>query len=198
MWRSSHLLCSTLLAFGTAVWAAEPVIGGPCEGCELVFDGLPEQLEWQARIAPAGEPGEPLIIEGVVRSSDGAPAAGVIVYAYHTDAGGIYPRGSVRHGRLRGWARTDAGGRYRFETIRPGGYPGNSEPQHVHMHVLEPGKGTYYIDDLLFLDDPRLTPARRSRQPERGGSGVSSPEKDSAGRWLVRRDIVLGMNVPGA
>ena len=64
-------------------------------------------------------------VAGVINEwleADGAPAAGIIVYAYQTDATGIYPRGSTRHGRLRGWVRTDEAGRYRFDTIRPGAY----------------------------------------------------------------------------
>ncbi|HVS02295.1 MAG TPA: hypothetical protein VMT16_05955, partial [Thermoanaerobaculia bacterium] len=71
--------------------AREPVVGLPCDGCELVFEGLPEEPGWSARIAAEGEPGEPMRIEGTVRDGSGRAASGVIVYAYHTDAGGIYP-----------------------------------------------------------------------------------------------------------
>lgn len=178
--------------------ARETVVGGPCEGCEHVFEGLPTQVGSRSRIAPPKEPGEPMIIEGVVRSADGKPAAGIIVYAYHTNAGGIYPRGSTAHGRLRGWARTDKEGRYRFDTIRPGGYPSRDNPQHVHMHVIEPGKATYYIDDIIFEDDPLLTAEHRRRMRRgRGGDGLCRPIKDSEGVWHAQRDIVLGRNVPG-
>lgn len=178
--------------------AREPIIGGPCDGCEIVFEGMPEALGSQARIAPAREPGEPLVIEGTVRTARGAPADGIIVYAYHTDASGVYPRSATRHGRLRGWARTDASGHYRFATIRPGAYPGRDIPRHVHMHVIEPGRGAYYIDDVVFEDDPLLTPAYRERMRRgRGGQGITRPEKDGAGLWHVRRDILLGSNIPG-
>ncbi len=185
--------------------AREPVVGLPCEGCEAVFVGMPGTLEAQARIAPVGEPGEPLQIRGTVFLPDGKPAAGVIVYAYQTDANGLYPRdpGSagqpgVRHGRLRGWARSDAKGEYRFASIRPAGYPETDIPQHVHMHVIEPGRCTYYIDDLLFDDDPRLTPAQRANHDHgRGGRGIVMLTKGSDGIWSVRRDIRLGEKIPG-
>jgi protocatechuate 3,4-dioxygenase beta subunit len=173
--------------------AREPVIGGPCEGCEWVFDDQPAKLTSHARIAPVDERGVPLVIEGTVTRA-GSPAAGVIVYAYHTDANGIYPPARNRHGRLRGWAVTDAQGRYRFDTIRPGAYPQLNTPEHVHMHVIEPGRGTYYIDDLRFTDDPLNPPARR-RTSHRGGDGLATPEK-RGGTWFARRDIVLGMNIP--
>lgn len=183
---------------------SEPIVGGPCEGCELVYEGLPENPAAVARIAPVEEPGEPMAIEGTVTTPEGEPAAGVVVYAYHTDATGIYPRearsdgrAGSRHGRLRGWARTDASGRYRFDTIRPRGYPSTGIPAHVHMHVVEIGCCTYYIDDIVFEDDPRLTLEERGRYPGRGGGGVVSPVRDSTGRWVVQRDIRLGAKIPG-
>jgi len=154
---------------------------------------MPEAIASRARVAPPAEPGQPLAIEGTVTDREGRPAPGVIVYAYHTDASGIYPRAATRHGRLRGWARTDEAGRYRFDTIRPGAYPGRSAPQHVHMHVIEPGVGTYWIADIVFTDDPLLSAGqRRPTGRERGGSGVATPASDGAGGWQVRRDIRLG------
>jgi protocatechuate 3,4-dioxygenase, beta subunit len=194
----------TLLVSGGALIAAhavrafaashEPVLGGPCEGCEWVFDDLPAKLSSHARIAPQREPGAPMLIEGVVTTARGTPAAGIIVYAYHTDATGIYPPARNRHGRLRGWAVTDAQGRYRFDTIRPAAYPGRNVPEHVHMHVVEPGRGTYYIDELRFTDDPLITAANR-RTDKRGGNGLVTPEK-RGDTWFAIRDIVLGLNIP--
>lgn len=176
----------------------EPVIGGPCDGCEAVFEGMPAQLTSTSRIAPENERGDPMRISGVVRDRQGRPASGVIVYAYQTDASGLYPKASTRHGRLRGWVKTDAGGNYRFDTIRPGGYPGTNIPQHVHMHVIEPGRATYYIDEMQFSDDPRLpAEARKQHTGGRAGSGLVTPARDRSGIWQVTRDIVLGQNVPG-
>ncbi len=187
--------------------AQEPIVGLPCEGCEAVFQGLPETLAASARIAPESEPGEPLRIEGTVTHAKGRPAPGVIVYAYHTDSKGIYPTDSsvsrlgeaaARHGRLRGWVKTDEKGRYRFDTIRPAGYPDSDLPQHVHMHVIEPGRCTYYIDDLMFDDDPRLTPKMRQNLVlDRGGPGVVMPVRTGEGGWLAVRDIGLGAKIPG-
>jgi protocatechuate 3,4-dioxygenase, beta subunit len=174
------------------------VIGGPCEGCELVVVGIPETIESDSRIAPVGEVGEALILEGTVRTSSGSPAAGVIIYAYHTDRSGVYPRSVTAHGRLRGWARTDQTGHYRFTTIRPGAYPDRSNPQHIHMHVIESDGRTYYLDDVTFDDDRLLTPAiRRQSTKGRGGSGVTYPNKGPDGVWQIRRDVVLGENIPG-
>lgn len=190
---------------GQVTAAREPIIGGACEGCEAVFEGLPAKLAPVARIAPEGEPGEAMRIEGTVSDASGRPVSGVIVYAYHTDARGIYPpaeqlrgQAAYRHGRLRGWARTDEHGRYRFDTIRPASYPSRTVPAHVHMHVIEPGCCTYYIASIHFTDDPLLSRAEPDELAGgRGGSGVVQPTRDANGVWSVTRDITLGLRVPG-
>jgi hypothetical protein len=178
---------------------------GKCYGdCYGPYEGLPMKLSSRARIAQEGEPGEPMVLTGRTLGADGQPRAGVMVYAYHTNAGGIYPPPDVprstfsnHHGKLRGWAVTDARGRYTFETIRPGGYPNGGEPQHVHMHVVERGCATYLIDELVFTDDPRLTPETRKLVVHGlGGSGVVTPRKE--GRvWKVERAIQLGERIEG-
>jgi protocatechuate 3,4-dioxygenase beta subunit len=98
---------------------------------------------------------------------------------------------------LRGWSRTDQRGEYSFRTIRPGAYPAGDIPEHVHMHVIEPGRATYYIDDLVFSDDSLLTARHRQVMRGRGGDGSSAPRRDENGVWHVRRDIILGLNIPG-
>lgn len=199
------LLSTPLLSVGRAAeQQREPIVGLPCEGCEAVFDDLPDVLSSRAHIAAPDEPGESLTLTGRVVDRANLPRAGVIVYAYHTDHTGIYPHPHIAtseaaklHGRLRAWALTDAHGEYRFDTIRPGSYPGQDIPEHVHMHVIEPGRASYYIDDVMFRDDPKLT-ARQARglSNARGGIGIVLPERRD-GAWLVRRDIVLGLGIPG-
>jgi protocatechuate 3,4-dioxygenase beta subunit len=139
-----------------------------------------------------------MILTGRVYRPDGVtPAPGVVVYAHHTNAAGVYPnRGDERgwgrrHGYLRGWVVTNAAGEYRFETIRPAPYTGGRDPAHVHLIVKEPDRREYWIDDVLFTDDPLVTAAHRARLENRGGNGVVTPTRDSNGTWLARRDIIL-------
>ena len=176
----------------------ERIVGLPCDGCENVFDGVPTSLTSMARIAPADEPGELLRLRGRILNSEGTAAPGVVVYAYQTNHAGIYARTAGLNSplKLRGWAISDEDGSYAFDTIRPGSYPGRDDPAHIHMHIIEVGRCTYYIDDVKFRDDPRLTGAREKTRP-RGGSGVTDPKRDAQGRWQVTRDIYLGRNVPG-
>jgi protocatechuate 3,4-dioxygenase beta subunit len=206
-------LCSAATTLGiSAILLASPeprerLLGGPCEGCEAVFQGQPARLSATARIAGKNEPGEPLVLEGVVVNAAGKPQAGVIVYAYQTNAKGVYPpdtrfRGQAaeRHGLLRGFARTDAAGHYRFETIRPASYPGRTVPQHIHMRIVEPGRCHYTIDEIRFTDDPLMKGEEGAAHGDpRGGSGVVEPRRGQGAQaavWFIRRDIVLGAGVP--
>jgi protocatechuate 3,4-dioxygenase beta subunit len=175
--------------------------GGFCTG---PYEGMPAVITSHARIAPVSEPGEPLTITGRVVGPDGHPRAGIIVYAYHTNRLGLYPppvpprsEASYDHGQLRGWARTDADGRYVFDTIRPGSYPHTRNPQHVHMHIIEPGCSTYVIKEIQFSDDParqQLNEQDRKRADDE--AAVVTPRKTAQG-WQVTRDIRLGENVKG-
>jgi polyisoprenoid-binding protein YceI len=139
-----------------------------------------------------------MIVTGTVRQSDGrTPAAGVTVYAYQTNQRGAYARDrgaeglASLHGRLRGWAITGAEGAYTLQTIRPGPYPGGTEPQHIHLEVLPPGAIACEIDPVEFTDDPLLTRAERAERPGYGGSGIVTPARGPDGSWRARRDIRL-------
>ncbi|GHG05012.1 hypothetical protein GCM10017161_38090 [Thalassotalea marina] len=195
--RTTCLLISTLLTFTAIADANELVIGGPCQGCENVFVNMPKKIKSDSRISPTEEQGEPLKITGNVFTQEGKPAPNIIVYAYQTDATGKYPKSDTFHGKLRGWAKTDLSGAYSFNSIRPVAYPNGREPQHIHFHVIEPNRGTYYIDDITFSDDPLLSADKKSKTLCRGGCGLSEPKKNKAGVWLVTRDIILGENIPG-
>lgn len=201
--RWLQIIAAVVFATALPASAAERIIGLPCEDCEGALVGKPAEIAATARIARLDDVGEPLVLRGRTLDLAGKPVAGIVVYAYHTDADGHYPRADAlrgtpaqHHGRLRGWARSDAAGEYRFDTIRPAGYPQRRDPAHIHLHVIEPGRCSYYIDDVNFRDDPRLTAATERRTPpQRGGSGIVAATRDDGGRWQATRDIVLGKNI---
>lgn len=190
-----------LFAFGLGC-AQQKSIGGPCESCEMMFEGMPQQISERTTIAKSGEEGEPLIMSGIIYRQDGkTPAPGVILYVYHTDSKGLYSPGpkqteAVRHGHLRGWVKSNEQGYYEFRTIRPASYPESKAPQHIHPIIYEPVKGYYWIDEYLFKDDPFLTEAEKSHARERGGSGIIDMKKNSYGEWEGKRNIILGKNIP--
>ena len=191
------VLAAWLLAAPSVLAAQRPDLYR-CEGCEAIHEHSFEGLAFSTTIPPRGEPGARLVLTGRVLKPDGVtPAPGVVVYAYHTNAAGVYPtRGNERgwdrrHGYLRGWVVSGPDGAYRFETIRPGPYPGRGDPAHIHMTVKEPGRRAYWIDEVVFLDDPRVDDRYRAAQSGRGGPGAIALTRDPSGTWLGRRDIIL-------
>jgi protocatechuate 3,4-dioxygenase beta subunit len=157
-------------------------------------------LSSKARIAPADEPGDPLVISGQVFDPAGLhPVAGIVVDAYHTDIKGLYtPTGGARPPRLHGWARTDAEGRYEFRTIRPAPYPGDGPPAHVHFHLSGAGYSRQEAEELQFEGDPKVTRemAERSRRAGRFG-GVRPLTRGTDGVWHCTFDMRLRPSTSG-
>jgi protocatechuate 3,4-dioxygenase beta subunit len=137
----------------------------------------PQRLTSVARIAPENEPGTPLVIAGHVYRADGrTPAAGITVFAYHTDRTGVYdaPANGAHSWRLKGWAITDAAGRFEFRTIRPAPYPGRNVAAHVHLSLEGPSVARRSAG-VLFAGDPLLTEAERAASRQAGAFGEVVP-----------------------
>ena len=193
--HASSLLCLLLLSSCSTTASAAPA-APPCPWCGA--SDAPASLGATSRIAPVGEAGVPLDITGTVVSPDGrTPVAGVLIYAYHTNARGIYPRRddetgrAQEHGSLRGWVRSDAQGRYRFTTIRPAPEAGGTEPAHISLTVAVERRREARIDSIEFDDDTLLTTAVRQQRQNAGGSGIVHPVADARGVQHVVRNIIL-------
>ena len=202
--KRSSILFSFAVFLATAAIGQTPqrIVGGRCEDCELMYQGMPKLVLWETTLVANGEPGEPMEISGRILKADGKTVApGVILYVYHTDAKGYYSPSpdqthARRHGHIRGWMKTDSRGRYKFRTVRPAHYPGSRIPEHIHPTIKEPDKNEYYIDEYRFDDDPLLTESERTGSESRGGSGIVSLKKDEQGVWIGKRDIILGQAIP--
>jgi protocatechuate 3,4-dioxygenase, beta subunit len=177
------------------------VVRGGCEGCELYKEGMPKSVNWQTKMA-VGEKGEALTISGFIFKNDGkTPAANVILYIYHTDNDGLYKASAnqnqaKRHGRLRGWMKTDSTGRYEFTTIKPATYPNTKFLAHIHPTIKESDKNEYYIDDFVFEDDPNMNDKEKKNMQYRGGNGIVKLSKNKEGVLIGTRNIILGLNIP--
>lgn len=189
------LLCTSLVLWDSADWThAHPL--PDCEWCGA--EEAPNDITATTIIADHDEPGERLVLQGTVYAPDRVtPVTGVLLYVYHTNAAGIYPKrgdergNGRRHGYLRGWVISDDQGRFEIRTIRPGTYPNRSEPAHIHMTVKEPGRPEYWIDDILFAGDPLITQKILDRRTGRGGPSIVSPARGANGELIVRRDVIL-------
>ena len=180
------------------------IVGDSCDGCELMYIGMPEKIQSTNTSPGWNEKGQKLIVTGTVFQIDGkTPAPDVIIYYWQTDNDGYYsPKPELdnrakRHGYIRGWVKTDEKGKYTIRTIRPSPYPNDILPAHIHLSVKEPDVAhEYYTDEINFDDDKLLIPHfKKYPQENRGGSGVVRILlKDNL--QIAEHNIVLGLNIP--
>lgn len=178
-------------------------VGGGCDGCELMYVGMPAVVQSVDTSAGWYEKGQKLLVKGKVFHFDGRTAApNVIIYYWQTDNDGYYsPRDGMderarRHGHIRGWVKSDEYGNYAIYTVRPSPYPNETMPAHIHTSIKEPGiLNEYYIDEFVFDDDKFLTREKREKLENRGGSGILKVLiKDHV--QVAEHDIILGLNIP--
>jgi protocatechuate 3,4-dioxygenase, beta subunit len=157
-----------------------------------------------------GEPlGERIIVYGQVLEDGGRPVPDTLVEIWQANACGRYLHAGDQHPapldpNFQGSGRcvTDAEGRFKFITIKPGAYPwGNHpnawRPQHIHFSVF--GRAftqrlvtqMYFPGDPLFEYDPIFNSVRDPKARERMicAFDLASTKPDWA--LAYRFDIVL-------
>jgi protocatechuate 3,4-dioxygenase beta subunit len=128
-----------------------------------------------------GMSGERLTLVGYVLDRRCTPVPGALLDLWHCDATGEYDNEGYR---LRGHQFTDAEGRFLFETIMPGLYPGRT--RHYHVKVQATGK------DIL------TTQLYFPNEPLNAGDGIFKPAllldlKADAATTIGRYDFVLDL-----
>jgi protocatechuate 3,4-dioxygenase beta subunit len=142
------------------------------------------------QIATANEPGERLALSGHALGSDGRPLAGVEIYAYHTDARGLYrddrniPEWPSKPPRLQGTLRTAADGSYEIDTIKPAPYPSRNNPAHIHFKLRAPGYPEQ-SETIWFEGDPLLTSQQKAPY-------VVALHRKTDGVWRGAHDFHVG------
>ena len=133
-----------------------------------------------------GEPiGERIVVHGRVLEDTGRPVPHTLIEVWQANSAGRYRHAGDEHPapldeNFTGLGRvmTDAEGRYRFTTIKPGAYPwGNHHnawrPAHIHFSLF--GRAfaqrlvtqMYFPGDPLFAQDPIFNSVRDPRARER-------------------------------
>ena len=152
-------IVTIVLRFSVAVVVAT---GGVGASAQAVHEA-PATAPSTGRVAPQREPGQPLLVSGVVVGADGAPIAGASLYVYQTDHEGYYgvkPASDNRNPRLKLFLRSDAKGGWSFDTVKPGSYPSSRVPAHIHFEVSAPGRAAR-IFEIVFEGDPFVTTEMR-------------------------------------
>jgi protocatechuate 3,4-dioxygenase, beta subunit len=116
-----------------------------------------------------GDPlGERIIVSGRVLDEDGRPVPHTLVEVWQANAAGRYMHRIDTHPapldpNFSGAGRTvtDANGRYRFVTIKPGAYPWQNHanawrPAHIHFSLFGENFTTRLVTQMYFPGDPLL------------------------------------------
>jgi protocatechuate 3,4-dioxygenase, beta subunit len=116
-----------------------------------------------------GDPlGERIIVSGRVTDEDGFAVPNTLVEVWQANAAGRYLHKNDQHNAPLdpnftgcGHTLTDAEGRYRFVTIRPGAYPWKNHanawrPAHIHFSLFGPAFATRLVTQMYFPGDALL------------------------------------------
>jgi protocatechuate 3,4-dioxygenase, beta subunit len=114
-----------------------------------------------------GEPlGERIIVAGRVTDEDGRPVPNTLVEIWQANAAGRYVHVVDQHPapldpNFTGAGRvvTDAEGRYRFVTVKPGSYPWRNHhnawrPAHIHLSLFGASFLSRMVTQMYFPGDP--------------------------------------------
>jgi protocatechuate 3,4-dioxygenase beta subunit len=139
---------------------------GPAYGAEVIGE-LDHDLTKNGQVN--GEPiGERIVVTGRVLDENGDPVANTLVEVWQANAGGRYIHKQDQHDAPldpnflgSGRCLTDAEGRYKFYTIKPGAYPwGNHanawRPNHIHFSLFGGSIASRLVTQMYFPRDPLL------------------------------------------
>jgi len=147
--------------------------------------------------ARGGAPiGERIVVTGRVLGDDARPLPGTLIEIWQANAAGRYIHVADQHDapidpNFFGGGRcvSDAQGRYRFYSVKPGAYPwGNHfngwRPNHIHFSLFGPAFVTRLVTQMYFPGDPLLdldpiylgvAPAARERMVARFSIAATEP-----------------------
>jgi len=174
-------------------------------------DGPPAESDADLTRQHSGEPlGERIIVTGTVREGGGRPVPNTLIEIWQANAAGRYIHERDQHPapldpNFTGAGRvlTDADGRYRFTTVKPGAYPWRNHanawrPAHIHLSVF--GRAftdrlvtqMYFPGDPLFAADPIFNSVRDPAARERLISQFDWETTTEEWALGFRFDIALG------
>ena len=160
---------------------AGKLVATPSQTVGPFFHLALDRPDW-ADLTTGNPQGERIVVEGRITDGDGAPVADACLELWQANAAGRYAHPDDTRAdppldpNFRGFGRvsTDAGGNFRFITIRPGPVPGRGNAlQAPHIAVALFARGLlkqlytriYFAGDSLNDTDPVLMaiddPARR-------------------------------------
>lgn len=158
-------------------------------------------LDWlnTTELAAAGVEGERIVIEGRMVDAQGEVVPDGVIEIWQADAQGVYAHpddGRKTAGGFQGFGRcsTDAEGRFRFATIKPGSVPGiagSPQAPHIMVNVFARGLLKQLSTRIYFPGDAHDNDFVMQQVPDdRRATLVAKPVAGTAG--TLEWNIVLG------
>lgn len=158
-------------------------------------------LDWlnTTELAPAGAEGERIVIEGRLLDAQGEVVPDGLIEIWQADANGVYAHpedGRHPTSCFKGFGRcpTDAEGRFRFATIKPGSVPGTDgrlQAPHIMVNVFARGLLRQLSTRLYFAGDRHDEDFVMQQVPfERRATLLAKPDAARAG--VFEWSVVLG------
>jgi protocatechuate 3,4-dioxygenase beta subunit len=160
---SRRLILTQALAAGGLGFVAKPILaqGATLAPTPVCHDGdqptkpdiegpyFKPRSPLRAQLTEPNTRGQLYRLEGFVLTRTCEPVPAAVLDLWHADETGTYDEAGFRY---RGHLFTDKTGRYRFDTIMPGLYPGRT--RHYHFKVAAPF-GEVLTTQLYFPNEPR-------------------------------------------
>jgi protocatechuate 3,4-dioxygenase, beta subunit len=125
--------------------------------------------ECDLTVGRSGRPlGQRIVVAGRIVDEDGKPVRDSLVEIWQCNSAGRYTHVNDQHDAPldpnfsgEGRTLTDAEGRYRFVTIRPGAYPWNNHsnawrPAHIHFSLFGNVYAQRLVTQMYFPGDPLI------------------------------------------
>ncbi|BCS25485.1 uncharacterized protein APUU_50196A [Aspergillus puulaauensis] len=185
--RHELVLLSDILGISALVDSLSyPTVPGATESSVLgpFHDEEAHSFEYGDSITVEGTPGEPTIVRGFVRDTEGNSIPKALIDVWETDGNGVYDleyEGS-KDPNCRGKIFTDPKGHYLFKCVKPVAYPISNDgpvgellrklnrhwyrPAHMHFMVMHPDYTklitALYSSDSKFVDSDTVFGVKKS------------------------------------
>lgn len=176
-----------VIAFPLFLFGSILLIAQSCEPLSSENNGI-------LTIVRAKEPGERLIISGMVTDRKGKPIPAAKLFFYHANSEGEYNStllGMPSFARLRGTLHTDKNGHFKLKTIVPGNYPGETTGKHIHVVANAKGFKEWKFE---FLFEGWVSQSLRKEILKNKDAIILDLKEKEGDCWTVTTRISLSTN----
>ncbi|OGM43618.1 catechol dioxygenase [Aspergillus bombycis] len=204
--RHEFVLLSDILGISALVDAISyPAVPGATESSILgpFHDEEAHSFQYGESIASVGTAGEPTIVRGFVKDTEGNAVPNALIDVWETDGNGVYDLeyDGQEEPNCRGKLFTDGTGHYLFSCVKPVAYPvSNDGPvgellRKLKRHWYRPAHmsrdSSFGVQKSLIVDYTWCEDLELAKQHNVNPVTKTIEGQESKGFWLLERDFIL-------